>query len=84
MSTSMMKSSFTTMIIFRNDIIFDAVLVVRSVRSSRRLCQSRSDSQSLTGFDMEVSLPKTKCMILSEGLSDSNLRVKIEDSDVEK
>ncbi|EER13465.1 conserved hypothetical protein [Perkinsus marinus ATCC 50983] len=34
-------------------------------------------SAALTRFGMEVSLPKTKCMILSEGLGDSNLRLKI-------
>ncbi|EER11936.1 hypothetical protein Pmar_PMAR019038 [Perkinsus marinus ATCC 50983] len=34
-------------------------------------------SAALTRFGIEVSLPKTKCMILSEGLGDSNLRLKI-------
>ncbi|EER07633.1 Craniofacial development protein, putative [Perkinsus marinus ATCC 50983] len=41
-------------------------------------------SAALTRFGMEVSLPKTKCMILSEGLGDSNLRLKIGDSNVEE
>ncbi|KAF4681382.1 hypothetical protein FOZ60_012215 [Perkinsus olseni] len=37
---------------------------------------------ALARFGMEVSLPKTICMTLSEGLGDSNLRVKIDGSDI--
>ncbi|KAF4648719.1 hypothetical protein FOL47_002885, partial [Perkinsus chesapeaki] len=77
-SKDSVESANLSCLLFADDIVLLADDDLALQRNLDRL------SASLARFGMELSLPKTKCLILSEGLGDSNLRLKVHDSEVEE